>query len=35
MFIEHQKNVEVEKLKEMRKKQRKKNLGKYYNEYIH
>ena len=35
MFIEPQKNVEVEKLKEMREKQKKKNPGKYYRENIH
>ena len=35
MFIEQPKNVEVEKLKEMREKQRKKNPGKYYRENMH
>ena len=35
MFVEPQKNIEAEKLKRMRKEQKKKNPGKYYREHIY
>lgn len=34
MFIEYPKNIEAEKLKEIREKQKKKNPGKYYREHV-